>query len=133
VLDLIAEVKCIPLHLEAHHDIRVGMRRHMEVAWDTVDLEGPYELASLLLIELLFDVLEELFSGVGLLERVFHRDRFAVLVKSFLKEVASDVDGVGAHHILDVEAEDFARHFFKDNVHIDREPVIVMRDIYQHL
>jgi hypothetical protein len=39
VIDLVAKVKCIPLHLEADNNVTVSMGRYVEVAWDSIDLE----------------------------------------------------------------------------------------------
>ena len=58
MIDLIREVKRDSLHHEVHDNILVGVRRYVEISWDSVDLKVTFDVAALLLFDFLFDTIQ---------------------------------------------------------------------------
>jgi len=62
VIDLVREIEAVTLNHQVHHDILESVRRYMEISWNSVDLKVPFNVASLLLIEFLFYLIEKVHS-----------------------------------------------------------------------
>jgi hypothetical protein len=129
----ITEVESVILALHQHCDVVVGMGGDVEITWHPIDLKEPFEVASLLLVQLFA---HSLFDGVS--ELVFLKGRFcaeylALRVQSHLVQLAHHISLVCAHDVLDIQAQYVTRHEGEDDVYVDWDKVVTMRCVNHKL
>lgn len=102
----------------------------MEVSRDSVDLKVAFDLAALLLVELLLDPHEEVHAVLHAIEGGDAGEHLSRARELLLEEGARDVDYEGPHDILDIKGHDVAGQLGEHNVDVDVEAVVSVRDVY---
>lgn len=77
MVNLVGEIEGIALDHQTHQDVRISVRGDMEVAWDPINLEVTFELATLLGIDLFLHSVHEIHPVVNLIESRSLGDHFS--------------------------------------------------------
>ena len=77
VVDLVGEIEGIALDHQTHEDVRVGVGGDVEVAWDPINLEVTFKLATLLGVNLFLHSVHEIHPVVNLIESRCLGDHFS--------------------------------------------------------
>ncbi len=77
MVDLVGEIEGIALDHQTHENVRICVGGDMEVAWDPINLEVTFKLATLLGIDLFLHSVHEIHPVVNLIESRSLGDHFS--------------------------------------------------------
>ena len=100
----------------------------MEVTWNSIHGEVSLDPAALFLLQLFLNSVFDISPPLLLIVYFFNADLLSILVKAVLEEmVGHNVRVVGAHDILNVQAQDITWHFWEGYIDVHIYEIISMR------